>query len=217
MERGRVPLPQMFLKVCGMTRAEDAHEAARRGATAIGFVFWDRSPRAMTPAAAAGIVAGLPLSVAAIGVFVNETPARVEEVAAMVGLDAVQLHGDEDRGSAACSRPVVRSVTLADADRLLTEWPEGTTFLLDAADPLRRGGTGQRVDWSRAARLARQARVVLAGGLTPENVAEAIAQVRPAGVDVSSGVEASPGVKDVLKMARFLASARQAMAERLDE
>jgi phosphoribosylanthranilate isomerase len=107
----------------------------------------------------------------------------------------------------------MRSVTLEDAVDVAAAWPEDTTFLLDATDPTR-GGTGRTVDWSRAAGIAATRRLVLAGGLTPSNVAEAIGVVRPYGVDVSSGVEASPGVKDFDKVSRFLAEARAALAQR---
>jgi phosphoribosylanthranilate isomerase len=125
----------------------------------------------------------------------------------------VQLHGDESASDAASlGVPVVRAVTLESFEASRAAWPDDTTFLIDASDPVRRGGTGRRIDWARAAEVARQSRVILAGGLTPENVAEAIATVRPFGVDVSSGVEEAPGVKDVLKMERFLARAREAAA-----
>jgi phosphoribosylanthranilate isomerase len=126
----------------------------------------------------------------------------------------VQLHGDERAEEAALlSRPVMRAVTLEDTSAC-DGWPADTTFLLDAADRQRRGGTGQRVDWSRAGVLAARRRVILAGGLTPENVAAAVAAVRPCGVDVSSGVEEAPGVKDPGKVAAFLANARRAFEKR---
>jgi phosphoribosylanthranilate isomerase len=123
----------------------------------------------------------------------------------------VQLHGDEPPAYAdALSWPVLRSVTVAELAAVAEAWPEPATLLLDAADPNRRGGTGATVDWKKAAVMARQRRLVLAGGLTPLNVGEAIATVQPYGVDVSSGVEAAPGVKDFAKVTRFLANARTA-------
>ncbi len=204
----------MLLKVCGITRLTDALHATAHGATALGFVFWPRSPRYVTPARAAEIIAELPSTVTAVGVFVNEPVESIRQIAAATALGAVQLHGDEPPAYAeALSWPLVRSATLDDAVMVAAAWPPRTTLLLDAADPLRRGGTGAVIDWTRAAAMARSHRVVLAGGLTPLNVAQAIRTVRPYGVDVSSGVEASPGVKDFAKVTRFLANARGAFAD----
>jgi phosphoribosylanthranilate isomerase len=126
----------------------------------------------------------------------------------------VLLHGDEPpRYAAALQVPLLRAVTIDEATDVTDAWPSDTTLLLDAIDPLRRGGTGQTIDWSRAATLARRTRVVLAGGLTALNVSEAIAAVRPFGVDVSSGVEEAPGIKDSAKVARFLERAQAAFEE----
>jgi phosphoribosylanthranilate isomerase len=201
----------MVLKICGMTRVEDAQHAVAHGATAIGFIFWPRSPRHVSPQQAAGIVAALPRSVMTVGVFVNEALSDVQAMVERTGISAVQLHGDEQAdGIDALRVPVIRSMTLDNADGLEREWPEATTFLLDAADPVRRGGTGRQVNWNAAAQVAARRRVILAGGLTPANVAEAISVVRPWGVDVSSGVEASPGVKNLDAVAAFLRNARAA-------
>jgi phosphoribosylanthranilate isomerase len=188
----------MFVKICGITNAGDARAAAERGADAVGFIFWPSSPRFVDPEVAQAIVAALPHSVAAVGVFVNQPAGHVNDVAARVGLRAVQLHGDESEAFAAgISRPVIKSIAL---NRGVTpdfeRWPKSVTLLVDAHDPVRRGGTGTTVDWTAAADLAKHRRVILAGGLTPENVADAIARVRPYGIDVSSGVERAPGVKD---------------------
>jgi phosphoribosylanthranilate isomerase len=203
----------MVLKICGITRLADAEAAVQHGATALGFVFWPKSPRYVTPDQAAAIVAALPEGVASVGVFVNETADAIERIADRVGLSMVQLHGDERPDEAAAlKRPVVRALTLDDS-AACDDWPAETTFLIDAADRVRRGGTGQTVDWARAGELAARRRVILAGGLTAENVAEAIARVRPCGVDVSSGVEAAPGVKDFNKVAAFLANARRAFEQ----
>jgi phosphoribosylanthranilate isomerase len=203
----------VLLKICGITRAVDAQHAVAQGATAVGFVFAPESPRCVTPAQAARIVAGLPPGVAVVGVFVNEPVEAIRRTVIDVGLTRVQLHGDEGPEYAdTLPVPVLRSVTLADVDHARGVWPPDTTLLLDAADAVRRGGTGTTVDWARAADAARQGRIVLAGGLTPLNVAAAIATVRPCGVDVSSGVEAQPGVKDLEKVSRFLANARRAFA-----
>ena len=205
----------MMLKVCGITRLSDAIHAVEQGATALGFVFWRRSPRYLDPAQAAGIISALPAPVTTVGVFVNETVDQVRAMSTKAGVNVVQLHGDEPPAFGdALGLPIFRSMTLADASRVMEAWPSGTPLLLDAADRERRGGTGVTVDWQHAAALARQRRVILAGGLTPENVADAIETVNPYGVDVSSGVEAAPGVKDVQKVARFLENARAAFERR---
>ena len=199
----------MFVKICGITRKEDAQLAVASGATALGFVFWPRSPRYIAPAAAATIVAGVPAAVTTVGVFVNETVEGIREAVRQSGVAMVQLHGDEPVGYAAeLTQPLLRALDVEAA--LDTDWPPETTILLDAADRERRGGTGTRVDWARARSVARIRRVVLAGGLVPENVEEAIEQVAPWGVDVSSGVEASPGVKDAARVGDFLRRARLA-------
>jgi phosphoribosylanthranilate isomerase len=203
----------MFIKVCGITRAEDARHAAEHGATALGFVFWPRSPRNVDAEQAAAIIAGLPADVTPVGVFVDEPIESIRAIVGQTGIRAVQLHGDEPpayAGELDC--PVFRAVRVDDGDAACAAWPAETTFLVDTVDPVRRGGTGVTVDWNRAAALARERKIVLAGGLTPANVADAITAVRPFGVDVSSGVEASPGVKDHDKVARFLANARSAFS-----
>jgi phosphoribosylanthranilate isomerase len=205
----------MFLKVCGITRLTDALHAVQNGATALGFVFWPGSPRRISPEQAKAILAELPSSVMTVGVFVNESVDGIRSVVAATGLTAVQLHGDEPPAyEDALPWPLFRSVSLDTAEDACGAWAPETTLLLDAADPARRGGTGQAVDWGRAAVLARGRRLILAGGLAPGNVAEAIATVRPYGVDVSSGVEESPGVKDFRKVTEFLANARTAFEKR---
>jgi len=183
----------MFVKICGITRADDALAAVEAGANAIGFVFWPQSPRFVDPYRARAIAASLPPFVTAVGLFVNQPAAFVNGVASLVRLGAVQLHGDETpEFAAAVNSPIVKAVPVAAADG----WPIDTTLLLDVHDPVRRGGTGRTIDWSAAAAVAARRRVLLAGGLTPDNVADAIAQVQPFGVDVSSGVEQAPGIKD---------------------
>jgi phosphoribosylanthranilate isomerase len=200
----------MLLKICGITRLEDALHAAAEGATALGFVFWSRSPRHIEPAVAAGIVAKLPPGVTPVGLFVNETVDRIRDVAGTAGIEMVQLHGDESPVYATqVGLPILRAISLERAAETRA-WPADTTFLVDAPDPVKRGGTGARVDWHAAAAVARSCRLVLAGGLTPENVGEAIEVVAPCGVDVSSGVEDAPGIKNPDKVAKFLASARNA-------
>ncbi len=205
----------LFVKICGMTRLPDALHAVEHGANALGFVFWSQSPRCITPERAAAIIAALPADVSTVGVFVNETVEGITRVAAETGLSTVQLHGDEPPSFAdALEWPVLRATTVEQIEQASGAWPPGTTFLMDAADPARRGGTGRTIDWRRAASAARARRIVLAGGLTPDNVADAVETVRPFGVDVSSGVEDAPGVKNGDRVARFLASARSARDER---
>ena len=205
--------PDPILKICGITRLVDALHAVREGATALGFVFWPDSPRRISPEQAREIIAVLPSEVTPVGVFVNEPPDGVRDVVSTTGIKAVQLHGDEvahDFDFLEC--PILRSVTLEEMSERSRRWPAGTTWLLDAADRVRRGGTGVPIDWSRAYAVARHNKVVLAGGLTPSNVEEAIRTVQPFGVDVSSRVESSPGIKDVEKVASFVTNARRAFA-----
>ena len=191
----------MIVKICGITRAEDASLAVSLGATAIGFIFWPSSPRAISPLRARAIVDALPESVTTVGVFVNAGRDEIEAAADEANLQAVQLHGDETPALArSLSRRVIKAVALTgDIDERINDWP-GTMLLLDAHDPAKRGGTGRIIDWDRAAAIARARDVILAGGLGPENVADAVARVRPAGIDVSSGVESSPGIKDPEKL-----------------
>jgi phosphoribosylanthranilate isomerase len=193
----------VIVKICGITRPQDAERAVVLGATAIGFIFWPSSPRRVGLEAARSIGRLVPGSVLKVGVFVDAPAAELARTVGEAGLDAVQLHGSESpdlvRGLEA---RVIKAVALGspDAEAQIAQWT-GTTLLLDAHDPVRHGGTGRVVDWDRAARLARLHEVILAGGLNPENVVEAVRRVRPAGIDVSSGVEQTPGVKDLVKLA----------------
>ena len=189
----------MLIKICGITRLEDAQAAVRLGAGAVGFVFWTKSPRFIDPFRARAIARSLPPFVATVGVFVNQPASYVNEVASLVSLGAAQLHGDETPAYAeTIARPVIKAVGLGSQDPgdVISGWPERVRLLLDVHDPDRRGGTGRTIDWGRAAGIARRRPVLLAGGLTPENVAAAVAAVRPFGLDVSSGVESRAGVKD---------------------
>lgn len=189
----------MFVKICGITRTEDALTAASLGATAIGFIFWPSSRRFIEPARARAIVDELPRSVTPVGVFVNQALDDVNAAARESGIAAVQLHGDETPAYFDGLRhPVIKAVSIDEefAPEALDSWPEQTLILLDVHDPGLRGGTGRTVDWGRAAVAARRRRVVLSGGLAPDNVAAAIAAVQPFGIDVSSGVEERPGVKN---------------------
>ena len=200
------------VKICGITAADDALHAAACGADALGFVFYTGSPRCVTPAAAAAICAGLPPFVSRVGLFVNEDPERIRAVADECGLDVVQLHGDEPaQDCVRLSRRVVKALRVRDVASLAGhEQYAVSALLLDAWDADRFGGTGASFNWELATGIARQRPVILAGGLTPDNVAEAIRQVRPYGVDVSSGVERAPGRKDPEKVARFIRMAKEA-------
>jgi phosphoribosylanthranilate isomerase len=186
----------MLVKICGITRAEDARAAVEAGANAIGFVFWPRSPRFIDPYRARAIARRLPPFVTPVGLFVNQPRDYICGVASLVRLGAVQLHGDETPAFAASiDWPLIKALPI---DRAAA-WPAGTNdtmLLLDAHDPVKRGGTGQTIDWQAAAAIAARRTVLLAGGLNAENVADAVARVQPFGIDVSSGVERAPGIKD---------------------
>ena len=178
-------------------------------------MFWKGSPRYIEPERAGEIAAALPVTVTTVGVFVNEpVDAHSRDGARRAGLRMVQLHGEETPAYVEqIDQPIMRAVTLDTMVETAKTWPADTTLLLDSTDPVAarrragRCGLVARGRWSRASR-----RVVLAGGLTPDNIEEAIVTVRPIGVDVSSGVESAPGVKDLDKVARFLANAQAAFA-----
>jgi len=170
------------------------------GANAVGFVFWPGSPRFIDPWRARAIVRTLPPFVTPVGLFVNQPLEHVNSVASLARLGAVQLHGDETvEFAASISMPVIKAVPVEQANA----WPATTMLLVDAYDPVKRGGTGRTIDWTAAAAIAARRKILLAGGLTPDNVAEAIARVRPFGVDVSSGVERSAGIKDHDRIGRL--------------
>src|SRR5437899_1768278 len=204
----------MLVKICGITRMDDAAAAVECGAGALGFVFWPGSPRFIDPYRARAIASTLPPFVTAVGVFVNQPLQHVNAVASLVRLGAVQLHGDETRDyAAAVSSPVIKAVPFAPAEDVrVGAWPASTTLLLDAHDPVKRGGTGRTIDWTGAAAVAAQRRILLAGGLTPDNVREAVTQVRPFGIDVSSGVERTPGIKDHQRIRALFEALRTATA-----
>lgn len=201
----------MKVKVCGITRLSDALLASDLGASALGFVFWERSPRAVDPESAARIAGRIPADVAPVGVFVDASPAWVRGVVRRVGLAAVQLHGGEAvedwRGLPARVIKALAVRSQLDVEAAL-RLPAHVTVLLDGHDPVGRGGTGRTVDWTLAAAVARRRRTFLAGGLRPENVSAAIAAVGPYGVDASSGLEASPGVKAPARLRAFFAAVR---------
>ena len=198
------------IKICGITRLEDAEAAVAFGANALGFVLWPQSPRHASFETVQRIGAFLPPFVIRVGVFVNPTAGDISQAAAS-GIQVAQIHGElPSWPGGRPPLPVIRAVHLGSdgAESIEPSVPDAT-ILLDADDPKRHGGTGKTVDWKRAALVARLRRVVLAGGLTPSNIAQAIGTVRPYAVDVASGVEASPGVKDHELMRQFIAAAKE--------
>lgn len=204
----------MKVKICGITNREDAEVAVQAGADALGFVMYRKSPRFVEPAVARAIVAGLPPLVLPIGVFVNEEAATVRGLMDECGFALAQLHGDESAlYCQGLGRPALKAIRLKDRGTFLALGElQGRAnirgFLIDAFSDQAYGGTGQTVDWTLAQEAARSMPIILAGGLTPANVADAITHVRPYGVDVSSGVEQSPGKKNPDKVKAFIEAAR---------
>lgn len=215
------------IKICGITSVKDARFASLAGADAIGLNFYDQSPRYLDPAAADAMIPGIPAKVAKVGVFVNAEHDEIDAIAQRLDLDYVQLHGDEppDFLGHFSSRKVIRAFRLGDDGftpisaylqecERLGRRPDA--LLLDAQRAGEYGGTGQTIDWSAVAshrELLGDLPLVLAGGLTPYNIAEALAAVRPAAVDVASGVESAPGVKDLLLMRAFCSNAQKFFAQ----
>ncbi len=204
-------IPQKVdIKICGLTNLDDTRAAWEAGADFLGFVLYHKSPRGISARTLRRIVDRLSTGPRCIGVFVNESGVEVLRVAADCGLYAVQLHGDEPaRDFIQLPLRIWRALRLVrGGPRPMPEsWP-AERYVLDAAVPGAYGGTGRLADWRRAADLAREHPVMLAGGLMPDNVAAAIRQVRPLGVDVASGVEKVPGKKDHRKLTSFMAAAR---------
>ncbi len=185
--------------------------AVEAGADALGFVFFQGSPRYVSPAEAAVIIRRLPAFVQTVGLFVNEELATVNEVADQCGLDLVQLHGEESpEYCAAVTRRVIKAFRVKDVSSLddITSY-RVAACLLDAWSPAAHGGTGTTFNWEIAALASAAHCIILAGGLTPENVAVAVATVKPYAVDVSSGVEGAPGKKDAVKVSRFIRAAKE--------
>jgi phosphoribosylanthranilate isomerase len=202
------------IKICGITNREDARTAVDAGADALGFVFFAGSPRLVTPRTVTDITRGLPGRILRVGVFVNAAPTTILQTVSAAGLDAVQLHGDESPEfcDALAPFPVWKAFRVRSRDVLgqLAAYRDMTAaWLLDTYVEGEPGGTGATFNWEFAREAQQLAHpVVLAGGLTPENVADAVQRVRPAAVDVSSGVESAPGKKDPARIRRFIAAAR---------
>lgn len=198
------------VKICGITTLEDALAATAAGADAVGFVFHPASPRHIFPEQAAAIISHLPPFIQTVGLFVDEHAETVNEVASQCGLDIVQLHGSESPSCcAAITRRVIKAFRVKDITSLdaMRDY-RVSACLLDAWSPAAHGGTGRTFNWDIAAQAVTSGqRIILAGGLTPENVAEAIRLVSPYAVDVSSGVESSPGRKDPALIRAFIGAA----------
>ncbi|HXF91152.1 MAG TPA: phosphoribosylanthranilate isomerase [Nitrospiraceae bacterium] len=202
------------VKICGITNAADAQVAVEAGADAVGFVFHRKSPRRVAADVVKAIVSELPPFVLPVGVFVNEDAKIVRDLMDECGLALAQLHGNEPASYCErLGRPILKAIRLRDRGSFLAlaEFQgraQVRGFVVDAFSEEAYGGTGQTTDWTLAAEAAKAAKILLAGGLTPENVGEAIEKVRPYGVDVSSGVEASPGKKDPEKVRAFIRAVR---------
>lgn len=201
------------VKVCGITRAEDALKAAELGARYIGFIFVHNSPRCIDPATAGKIIRTLPESVVPVGVCMNVPRVRVTQVIAASGIRMAQFHGNEppEYCESFGAFPAIKAFRvrpgfgLPDVERYRTD-----LVLLDTFDPKREGGTGKTFDWDLAIPVAKRHRVILAGGLNPDNVVRAVTAVRPYGVDINSGVETRPGVKSHEKLERLFSTLRDA-------
>ena len=195
------------VKICGLTRPEDAACAVAAGADAIGLVFHPPSPRAVTAEQARALCAGLPAFVSAVGLFVDLPAEQVREVLSVVPLDLLQFHGDEPPDyCAAFGRRWIKALRMRpglDVEAAVAAYAGGAGVLLDAYDPRLAGGTGQAFDWDRIP-SGLGPRIILAGGLEPANVARAIRAVRPYAVDVSGGVERAKGIKDSSKITAFM-------------
>ncbi|MFZ3332350.1 MAG: phosphoribosylanthranilate isomerase [Candidatus Acidiferrales bacterium] len=193
------------VKICGITNWTDARNALEAGADFLGFNFYRKSPRYIAPAAARRIVRRLPEGVSSVGVFVNEPEEETLLIARQVGLDFLQLHGDETPKVVSHLRrtlPVIKALRVHGALRSaeLARFKAASAVLIDGFDRKLRGGTGKQVNWNLAKRASRNRRVFLAGGLTPENAAEAVITAQPYAIDVCSGVESRPGKKDARRM-----------------
>jgi phosphoribosylanthranilate isomerase len=202
------------IKICGVTRLEDAQKAVDLGAAALGFNFYPLSPRYVEPAAARAIVRRLPPFVTAVGVFANETDAsHVIALAREAGATAVQVHGPRFPLLQELLSAFTLVVAVAVGEDFKAEELckiEASAYLLDAFDPDRPGGTGKTFDWNTAREAKQYGPIILAGGLTPANVAQAVREVRPFAVDVATGVESAPGIKDPAKLRAFFAAVAEA-------
>ncbi|HXZ32734.1 MAG TPA: phosphoribosylanthranilate isomerase [Terriglobales bacterium] len=222
-----------WVKICGITNLDDALTAVDAGADALGFVFYEKSPRFVSPEQARGMIGRLPQQTETVGVFAKEEIVRCVDIASRCGLSAVQVHFSSAAGGSPGSNPELRAVHPCTRLKIYPAWPASClingqplpdfrapfdAIFLDAGEPQQPGGTGKTFDWTKAApvvqKLATSVKVVVAGGLTATNVAEAMHILNPWGVDVSSGVEARPGKKDPDKMRTFISAVRHVDKER---
>ncbi|MEA3362822.1 MAG: phosphoribosylanthranilate isomerase [Thermodesulfobacteriota bacterium] len=204
-------MAEIRIKICGITNLEDALCAVGSGADALGFVFYEKSPRYVHPEIVAQIVSELPPFVTTVGLFVDAAPDTIKQTMRMAGLGVVQLHGDESPEDCHLNPySVIKAVRVKGADSLagIDNYPV-SALLLDAWNEQQYGGTGESFDWQLARELTGHRPIILAGGLTPGNVAQAVRMVNPYAVDVSSGVEESPGHKDRNKIHKFIQQVRQ--------
>lgn len=203
------------IKICGITNLEDAFAAIYYGADALGFVFYHNSPRAIPPSNAKKIVSSLPPFITTVGVFVDKEKNEIEEIASYVGINIIQLHGSEppEYCNEIVSNKYIKAIRVKELSDLepLNNYKTASAFLLDTYTPDEIGGTGRIFNWEIAIEAKKSGRIILAGGLTPENIDEAIQFVQPYGVDVSSGVEGrEKGKKDLIKLRSFIENARTA-------
>jgi phosphoribosylanthranilate isomerase len=200
------------VKICGITNIKDAQAAVDMGADALGFVFYKKSPRAITPEKAQTIISNIPPFMKTVGVFVNEHPATIEKISTFAGLDIIQLHGSEHPEACCFPQKMIKAIQvrgLTDLEQLMN-YKSISAFLLDTFSPDTFGGTGQVFNWDIALEAKKIGRIILAGGLNPDNIEEAINKVKPYAVDVSSGVEGSTkGKKDLLKLKLFIEKAKK--------
>lgn len=200
------------VKICGITNHEDAHVAVDAGADALGFIFYPGSPRYVTPESVREITRTLPPFVTTVGVFVNETPEHIDEVLRVSGVRVPQLHGEEPPEYLKALPGAIKAVRVRSAADIegLAAYRDASALLLDAWCETQYGGTGECFNWSLAEGAAQYGRLVVAGGLTPANVGEAVAKLHPYAVDVSSGVERDKGLKDHALVREFIRTVRQA-------
>jgi phosphoribosylanthranilate isomerase len=198
------------VKICGITTVEDALMAVHAGADALGFVFFEKSPRHVTPDRAVGIIAAIPPFVQVVGLFVNAPLDLVNATADRCGLDIIQLHGEESPSYCeSVNRRVMKAFRVRGMESLAAMADYRVAgYLLDAYSPHSYGGTGERFDWDCAVAAKGRGPIILAGGLDADNVAAAVSRVKPFAVDVSSGVESSPGHKDPEKVRKFVKNAK---------
>jgi phosphoribosylanthranilate isomerase len=200
------------IKICGITRGEDGLAAVRQGADAIGLVFYPPSPRSVTLEQAQAITAVLPPFVTVVGLVVDESRDRLQELVGSVRIDLLQFHGNENPADCnGLGRPWIKAIRMREGIDLIAlrgDYQEASALLLDAYEPDKPGGTGSRFDWERIP-SSMASDIILAGGLNPDNVESAVRRVRPYAVDVSGGVEFTKGIKDEGKIAAFIAGVKR--------